>query len=238
LENLFTTEKKDELPKVLEKVRKGEVIADYDSICIRKDGSHVDIRFYVSPVHDKDGAIIGATIVGRDITNEKKKQEEYIKSKQFLDEIINAISDPILVKDDQCRFVLVNDAEVAMTGLKREDQIGKTTLESYPQNEADVFLKNDKDVLTTGKESVSEENLTNAKGTLTIVTKKVRYTDSSGNKYIVGVIRDITERKKTADLLQQKYDEMEKLYKAAVDRELKMIDLKKEITTLKEKKVK
>jgi len=203
LENLFPTEKKDELPKVLEKVKKGEVIADYDSVCIRKDGTRVDMRFYVSPVHGKVGEIIGATVVGRDITDENKTKADYMKSKQFFDEILNTISDPIFVKDNQCRFVLVNDAEVAMTGQKREDQIGKTTLESYPKSEADVFLKNDREVLATGKESVSEEKLTDAKGvTLTIVTKKTLYMDALGNKYVVGIIRDITDRKMTEEKIK------------------------------------
>lgn len=76
--NLFPAELKDELPRLLEKVRIGEVIADYDSVWLRKDGTRADVEFSISPVHTEDGAIIGASLVGRDITK-RKENERHIK---------------------------------------------------------------------------------------------------------------------------------------------------------------
>jgi PAS domain S-box-containing protein len=76
--NLFPPELKDELPRLLEKVRRGEIIADYDSIWLRKDGTRADVEFSISPVHTENGVIIGASLVGRDIT-ERKKSEQHIK---------------------------------------------------------------------------------------------------------------------------------------------------------------
>jgi PAS domain S-box-containing protein len=76
--SLFPPELKDELPRLLEKVRRGEVIADYDSVWLRKDGVRADVEFSISPVHAEDGGIIGASLVGRDIT-ERKKSEHRIK---------------------------------------------------------------------------------------------------------------------------------------------------------------
>lgn len=83
--NLFPPELKDELPRLLEKVRRGEIVADYDSLWLRKDGTRADVEFSISPVHDEKGAIIGASLVGRDIT-ERKKSEQHIKE---LDEMRN-----------------------------------------------------------------------------------------------------------------------------------------------------
>src|SRR5688572_1347904 len=76
--SLFPPELKDELPRLLEKVKQGEIIADYDSIWLRKDGSRADVEFSISPVHDEAGKIMGASLVGRDIT-ERKKSERHIK---------------------------------------------------------------------------------------------------------------------------------------------------------------
>src|SRR5688572_4616038 len=75
---LFPPELKDELPRLLEKVKQGEIIADYDSIWLRKDGTRADVEFSISPVHDEAGIIMGASLVGRDIT-ERKKSERHIK---------------------------------------------------------------------------------------------------------------------------------------------------------------
>ena len=70
--NLFPPELKDELPRLLEKVKRGEVIADYDSIWLRKEGTRADVEFSISPVHAKGGAVSGASLVGRDITERNK----------------------------------------------------------------------------------------------------------------------------------------------------------------------
>jgi PAS domain S-box-containing protein len=86
---LYPPEEKERLPQILEKVRKGEVITDYDTVWIRKDSSHADVgvsvlpihadvEFSISPVLGENGAIIGASLVGRDI-GERKKGERHIK---------------------------------------------------------------------------------------------------------------------------------------------------------------
>lgn len=76
--NLFPPELRDELPRLLEQVGQGKIIADYDSVWLRKDGTRADVEFSLSPVHSEDGRIIGASLVGRDIT-ERKRNEIHIK---------------------------------------------------------------------------------------------------------------------------------------------------------------
>ena len=184
---------------------------------IRKDGTtfwcHADVNTFKHPDYGEVWISIH-----QDITERKKAAAALQDSKDFLDKIINTMSDPVFVKDDQCRFVLVNNAEVKLTGLTREKQMGKTTLESYPKNEADTFLKNDRTVLKTGKESVSEEHLTDQNGKiLTIVTKKTRYVDAAGNKFLVGVIRDITERVRSEQQLRESEEQYRVLTESATD---------------------
>ncbi|MFA6338697.1 MAG: PAS domain-containing sensor histidine kinase [Candidatus Paceibacterota bacterium] len=90
--NLFPAELKDELPKLLEKVKQGEVIADYDSIWLRKDNSRADVEFSISPVHAEDGTIIGASLVGRDITERKKNEKEIKELNEVRNKFITIIS--------------------------------------------------------------------------------------------------------------------------------------------------
>ena len=68
----------DEIPTILEKIRRGETIAAYDALRMRKDGTLVDVSLTVSPVRDSTGKIIGASAVARDISD-RKKFEERIK---------------------------------------------------------------------------------------------------------------------------------------------------------------
>ena len=94
-------------------------------------------------------------------------------SKDYLSNIINAIGDPVFVKDDACRFVLANDSLCKILGIERENIIGKTLGESLPANQMKHFLEIDNMVLESGQDDLSEELLTGSGGKiLTIITKK------------------------------------------------------------------
>ena len=107
--------------------------------------------------------------------------------------------DPIFVKDRQHRGVLVNDAFCHLMKLKREELLGKMDHDHdcFTPAQADEFKLKDEMVFTTGKENINEETITAADGTVRyIITKKALYTGEKGEKFIVGVIQDITERKR------------------------------------------
>ncbi len=151
-----------------------------------------------------------------------------------INQIINAIGDPIFVKDNNSVFVLVNDALAKILGIKKEVIIGKTLGESLPKDQMDHFLEVDREVLKTGKENTSEEPLTGENGKiLTIITKKTRFIDNDGKKYLVGLIHDVTDRKIAENKLAEKVDELERMNKLMIDREMKMVELKNELERLK-----
>jgi diguanylate cyclase (GGDEF)-like protein/PAS domain S-box-containing protein len=157
---------------------------------------------------EDDKKLIGliATAVG--IEEERLRMEgDILESKEYLSKIINSIGDPVFVKDRQHRLILVNDAECRLAGHLREDVTGKTDYDFFPKEQVDIFWKKDEMVFETGEENINEETITDAQGvTHTIITKKTRYIDPEGNKFIVGIIRDITDRKATEEQLQQNYD--------------------------------
>jgi PAS domain S-box-containing protein len=73
---LIPSERLDEEPKILERIRRGERIEHYETIRQRKDGSLIDISLTVSPIKDANGKIIGASKIGRDITQQKQAERE------------------------------------------------------------------------------------------------------------------------------------------------------------------
>jgi len=104
---------------------------------------------------------------------------------------------------------LANDALCALAGRKREEILGRTNYDLFPTEQVDIFREKDEIVFQTGKENENEEEITDASGcTLTISTKKTLYADKADNKFIVGVIRDITERKKAELALQATHREL------------------------------
>jgi PAS domain S-box-containing protein len=65
----------DEEPDILAKLKRGERIAHYETVRVRKDGSFFDVSLTVSPIKDASGRIIGASKIARDITQRKRDEK-------------------------------------------------------------------------------------------------------------------------------------------------------------------
>jgi PAS domain S-box-containing protein len=61
----------DEMPRILERVRRGEAINHYETVRATKDGRLLDVSLTISPVRDDAGHVIGASKIARDITQQK-----------------------------------------------------------------------------------------------------------------------------------------------------------------------
>ncbi|MEH2178524.1 MAG: PAS domain S-box protein [Nostoc sp.] len=122
----------------------------------------------------------------------KQNTQQQNFSLAFLYQTINGISDPIFVKDRQYRWVLLNDTYCDFVGHSREELIGKSDYDFFPQAEADVFREKDELVFTTNITNEILNIFTDAQGiTHFMSTKRSCFEDETGNKFLVGSIRDI-----------------------------------------------
>jgi PAS domain S-box-containing protein len=127
-----------------------------------------------------------------------------------LNNIINTVPDPILVKNEQHEFIYVNQAFSESLNLTSSDMIGKTDYDFYPKDECDVYRKLDRLTFKTGS-SINEESYTDKKlGKRIISTKKAVFKTFDGSKILVGVIRDISELKEARELLKKQAKELQR----------------------------
>ncbi|MBD2436168.1 CHASE2 domain-containing protein [Nostoc sp. FACHB-110] len=123
-------------------------------------------------------------------------QEELKRSREFLHQVINSIPDPIFVKNEQHKWIVLNDAYCKFIGYPDNVLLDKSYYEFFPKHEADIFHQQDQLVFFTQKAQENEEEFTDAAGkTHLIATKRSLHKDAAGNIFLVGVIRDITQRK-------------------------------------------
>ncbi|MBI5421923.1 PAS domain S-box protein [Candidatus Peregrinibacteria bacterium] len=171
----------------------------------RKDGSTFWIETNMRFLRNEKGQPIGIMGINRDITDRRKAEDELRESRHFLDKIINAIDDPIFVKDEQHRWIDMNFKFCEFVGHSREELMFKSDYDFFPKKQADVFYQKDDQVFKSNKPVINEEELTSADGKIhTLVTTKTVFTDKvSKRKFLVGVIHDITEQKKTQSALAQ-----------------------------------
>ncbi len=127
-----------------------------------------------------------------------------------LERIINSVSDPIFVKNRDHVWILLNDAYCRFMGFKREELIGKSDRDFFPKDEADVFWAKDEVVFESGIENINDEEFTDSAGAKHfITTKKSLYQNASGDKFIVGCIRDLTDLRNTQKQLQEARDRLD-----------------------------
>ncbi|MCU4177797.1 PAS domain S-box protein [Carboxylicivirga sp. N1Y90] len=138
-----------------------------------------------------------------DITDRKNHEKALKDEKDRIRTILDLVGDPIFVKDNQHRITMANQAFYGMFATDEKSTLGKTLAESVPEKEKKQFLFVDRNVLDTGIQDLREEELTIKNKTKTIVTKKIRFTDDSGNNFLVGSIHDITDRKLAEKALVQ-----------------------------------
>ncbi|MBA2744243.1 MAG: PAS domain S-box protein, partial [Chthoniobacterales bacterium] len=78
---LIPEERRAEEAEIMRKIRRGERTAHFETVRRRKDGSLIDISVAVSPIKDQDGNVVGASIIGHDISErvqaEKRREAQY-----------------------------------------------------------------------------------------------------------------------------------------------------------------
>jgi len=100
-------EKLHEVEDILERIRHGERVERYESVRKRRDGSVFEIEMTVSPLHNSQGVIVGASIIARDIT--KVKEVDRAKT-EFVSLASHQLRTPLSAINWYTEMLLAGDA--------------------------------------------------------------------------------------------------------------------------------
>jgi len=81
---LIPPEHQEELTCILDRVKRGERVRHFEAERVRKDGGRVILSLTISPIKDVSGRIVGASTIGRDVTERKRAEEEKTKLQRQL----------------------------------------------------------------------------------------------------------------------------------------------------------
>jgi PAS domain S-box-containing protein len=79
-------ERSDEIPQILERIKRGERITHYESVRVTKDGRRLQVSISMSPIRNPAGEIVGASAIARDIT-ERKRAEDHLRQAQKMEAV-------------------------------------------------------------------------------------------------------------------------------------------------------
>ena len=136
------------------------------------------------------------------------------KRVNFLQTIIDTIPSPIFLKDVKGRYQLCNFAFEKYTSLKKEEIIGKTDYHLNPKMIADPYHELDKTLLQSRGTQEYEVSLQDPDGSIhAVIFNKAYYKNIDGSPAgVVGVITDVTDRKKIAAEKEKLIAELEKAF--------------------------
>ena len=159
--------------------------------------------------------------VNLDITDRKRAELESERSRQFLDTVINAIPVPLVVKDRDLRWIIVNEAAALQYGRPKSEIIDRTDRMLFPADYAEKTAREDHVLLSQegGKLVEETEILYPDIGPRWMLRTKVGTLLSDGSRYVVAALLDVTARRQTEEALREHRDRLEELV-AARTREL------------------
>lgn len=178
-------------------------------------------------------------ILAKDLVSQlelRKKNAQLENLTELYELIIETNQDLIFAKDKEFKIVLANSAFLALYPEDMQDKvIGYTTLESYQEDEVAEFLQNDKVAFHKGKSDVIEK-ITFPNGEIrSINTVKTRFFDNSGEPYILGVSRDVTERERLIEKLQASNNDLDEFaYVASHDLKSPLNAIKRLVSFIEE----
>jgi PAS domain S-box-containing protein len=179
-----------------------------------KSGLERVIAWHSTSLVDERGESVGMLSSGEDITDRIQAGKALEEARDFLSAILDSLADPVFVKDERGRFVIANEAHCALTGKDRRSVVGRVDRDLFPKQQAVVFEQRDRLVLETGQEDLNEERVTDWQGRERLFsTKKTLFRSTSGERFIVGVARDVSETKHAEERLRR----TEQLYRTLAE---------------------
>ena len=115
---------KEEIFSQLKRLQQGELIENYETKRLRKDGAIIDISLSLSAIKDKQGNIYGISAIMHDITEQKKTAQSQTVG-EYSESIINTVREPLIVLDQDLRVVTASRSFYEVFKVKPEETVGQ-----------------------------------------------------------------------------------------------------------------
>ncbi len=178
--------------------------AEAETVGVRDDGSHVPARLHAFPVFDTDGSIRGFAEVVEDVSEYKRTKESLKESEQRFRSIFDNAADGILLVDTETKkFYLGNKAICKMLGRRPEEIKNLGVSDIHPRKHLPYVIEQF-EKLTRKEIKVAEDIPVKGKGGSVFYADISSFPMTFGRKtYLMGIFRNITERKKAEEKLRQ-----------------------------------
>lgn len=182
---------------------------------IKCDGTFFWAHITANAIRDADGDSKCRVAIG-DVTERKLAEESLRESDHLLRAVIDGTDDLVFLKNLDCRMLVANAATDRIMGTS---VLGKTARDYYPdEKSAEEDIGNDRRIMKADRGEEVDEIVPTAAGPRTYLVRKSPWHDAQGKVIgIIGVARDITDRKAMETELRETAEALERKEKLVTD---------------------
>ena len=193
--------------------------ADYEVVVKKKNGEEMITYCALTAVKDERGVITSYRGIIRDITERKKVEESLKETSAFLNTLLNAIPVPLFYKDTDGRYIGVNKPFEEFFGKTHQELVGKSVFDISPRDLAEFYHAKDLELFHSPGAQVYDSQVKDTHGAVhDVVFHKSTFSDPQGHVLgLIGVVLDITERKRAEEALETVSGYNRSLIEASLD---------------------
>ncbi|HEV8420410.1 MAG TPA: PAS domain S-box protein, partial [Actinomycetota bacterium] len=193
---LAPPDRKEEVSRNLERIRQGERIEQFETVRMTKDGTPRDVSLTSSFVRDRKGNVVGASVIAQDITVHKQMEDTVRESEQRYRLLVETAPDMVFTVSPEGAFTSLNTGFETITGWKREDWIGRDFAPLLHPDDLDASRNWTARMLRGEQLPPSQVRIrTSSGGWRTVESVSNPLAKDGSVVQIVGIARDVTERK-------------------------------------------
>ncbi len=184
---------------------------------VREDGTRISVRVQASPVFGEDGSIDGFVEVVEDITERKHAEKALRESEQRFRTLVEQAADAVFLNTLEGKILDANQRACESLGYTREQLLSMTLAEIDLEVESHRHKERFWDKLVQGQRFTFEGLHRRKDGTTFPVEVSVGLLELSGERVMLGLARDITERKQAEEALRESEQRFRTLVEQAAD---------------------
>jgi PAS domain S-box-containing protein len=220
-------DRRDEEKRILEQLHRGERIDHFETVRVRKDGELLNISVTISPIKDSTGRVVGASKVGRDVTERKRIERELRESEERFRAIIETTPECVKLVSGEGTLLHMNSSGLTMVGADcPETVVGKNVYDLIAPHDRDRYRAFNEKICRGEKGSLGFDIMGLGGVLRHMETHAAPFRTLDGSVVQLAVTRDVTERTRAERELRSSEERLRAL---AEELEVKVRDRTREL---------